>query len=227
MAEIAKALGDWGPRVVFIGGAVAPLLQTEPPLPRVRATDDVDAVAATASYAEYVRLEEALRELGFKHAGVLARDDRTQHAHCWIAPNGTAFDLVPFGDHLGASGNKWDSVAVETAVSVQIDGVELRHVSAPGFLVLKWAAYTDRGADYPIGSDDIEDILAVIASRPSILQEIEAASDEIRGYLRANAAALMAHPDFADTLDAPLTPAANRVEVVASVRRILSAMAAS
>lgn len=227
MAEIATALGDWGHRVVFIGGAVAPLLQTDPPLPRVRATDDVDAVAATVSYAEYTRLEQALRDSGFRHGGVLGRDDRTLHAHRWIAPNGTVFDLVPFGDHLGASGHTWDAVAVETAISVRIDGVELRHVSASGFLVLKWAAYSDRGADYPIGSDDIEDLLAVIASRPSLLNEIKASSDEIRGYLRTSAAALLAHPDFADTMDAHLNPAANRIEVIASVRQILSAIAAS
>ena len=52
MAAIVTALGEWGQRIVFIGGAVAPLLQTDPPLPRVRPTDDVDAIAATLSYPD-------------------------------------------------------------------------------------------------------------------------------------------------------------------------------
>jgi predicted nucleotidyltransferase len=225
MAEIAETLRDWRHRIVFIGGAVAPLLQVEPPLPRVRATDDVDAIAATVSYAEYGRLEQTLRDLGFRHVSELGPSDRQTHAHRWIAPNGTKFDLVPFGDHLGASGNKWDAVAVETATSVEIDGVELRHVNAVGFLVLKWAAYADRGADDPMRSQDVEDILALIASRSSILDEIRMASREIRDYPRMRASAMMEHPDFADTLDAHLSPAANRLEVTASVRQSLKLIA--
>jgi predicted nucleotidyltransferase len=222
MAAIVAALGDWGQRIVFIGGAVAPLLQTDPPLPRVRPTDDVDAIAATLSYPDYGKLEQALRDAGFKHGGVTGH---ATHAHRWYTPDGTKFDLVPYGDHLGASGNQWDEIAARDAVSTIIDGVEVRHVSATGFLVLKWAAYVDRGASNPIGSEDIEDILGVLASRPTILGEITAASAQVRTYLRDCATALIAHPDFADALDAHLSPALNRAAVVASVRTTLKTIA--
>jgi hypothetical protein len=222
MAAIVAALGDWGQRIVFIGGAVAPLLQTDPPLPRVRPTDDVDAIAATLSYPDYGKLEQALRDAGFKHGGVTGH---ATHAHRWYTPDGTKFDLVPYGDHLGASGNQWDEIAANDAVSTIVDGVEVRHVSATGFLVLKWAAYADRGANNPVGSEDIEDILAVLASRPSILGEIAAASDRVRTYLRDCATTLIAHPDFADALDAHLGPALNRAAVIASVRTTLKTIA--
>lgn len=102
MAAIVAALDDWGQRIVFIGGAVAPLLQTDPPLPRVRPTDDVDAIAATLSYSDYGKLEQALRDAGFKHGGVTGH---ATHAHRWYTPDGTKFDLVPYGDHLGTNGN--------------------------------------------------------------------------------------------------------------------------
>jgi hypothetical protein len=220
MAAIVAALGDWGQRIVFIGGAVAPLLQTDPPLPRVRPTDDVDAIAATLSYPDYGKLEQALRDAGFKHGGVTGH---ATHAHRWYTPDGTKFDLVPYGDHLGASGNQWDEIAANDAVSTIVDGVEVRHVSATGFLVLKWAAYADRGANNPVGSEDIEDILAVLASRPSILGEIAAASDRVRTYLRDCATTLIAHPDFADA--AHLGPALNRAAVIASVRTTLKTIA--
>jgi predicted nucleotidyltransferase len=226
MVSVAVALGQWRDRVVFIGGAVAPLLQTDPPFPRVRPTDDVDAVAATTSYTDSAELDAALRDLGFKHGGLAGGAEPTNHAHRWYAPDGTPFDLVPQGQHLGASGNKWDVVAVRTAVSTTIEGVAIRHVSAPGFLVLKWAAYADRGHTNPMASADLEDILALLASRPTILDEIAGMPEDIRAYLRDSAAALIAHPDYADALDAHLNNAVQRIEVIRAVRRVLERVAA-
>jgi predicted nucleotidyltransferase len=211
---------------VFIGGAIAPLLQSDPPFPRVRPTDDVDAVAATTSYADSAALEGALRNLGFRHGGLAGGAESRHHAHRWYAPDGTPFDLVPQGEHLGASGNKWDAVAVRTAVSITIEGVTIRHVSAPGFLVLKWAAYVDRGHDNPMASTDLEDILALLASRPTILDEIATTPDDIRAYLRDRATALIAHADYADVLDAHLNNAVHRAEVIRAVRRTLEVIAA-
>jgi hypothetical protein len=227
IVSVALALGPWRERVVFIGGAIAPLLQTDPPFPHVRATDDVDAVATTVNYTEHAKLEEFLRDAGFKHGIALGPDQQTQHAHRWVSPTGVLFDLVPSGEHLGASGNKWDAIAVETAVRTAVDGVEIRHVSAPGFLVLKWAAYLDRGANKPMESEDIEDIVALLVSRPLILDEIAAASDEIRRFLKDRAAELIAHIDFADSLDAHLNNAENRIQVTDIARKRLQAIAST
>jgi predicted nucleotidyltransferase len=227
MISVAVALGRHQQRVIFIGGAVAPLLQTDPPFSRVRPTDDVDAIVETTSYADSAELEQALRDLGFKHGGPVKGANKNQHAHRWYAPNGTPFDLVPLGDHLTASGNKWDFVAVQTAVSTTVEGVTIRHVSAPGFLVLKWAAYADRGGDYPMGSTDLEDIIALLASRSVILAEIAATAEDIRAYLRNSAAALIAHPDYADSLDAHLNNATQRVDVIRMVRLRMKAIAAA
>ncbi len=225
IVSVALALGAWRDRVVFIGGAIAPLLQTDPPFPHVRATDDVDAVATTVNYTEHAKLEQFLRDAGFRHASLMGTDRQTPHAHRWVSPTGVLFDLVPFGEHLGASGNKWDAIAVQTAVRTVVDGVEVRHVSAPGFLVLKWAAYLDRGSNEPMDSADIEDIVAVLVSRPLILEEITAASDEIRQFLKESAAELISHIDFADSLDAHLNNAENRIQVTDIARKTLQAIA--
>jgi hypothetical protein len=225
IVSVALALGPWRERVVFIGGAIAPLLQTDPPFPHVRATDDVDAVATTANYTEHAQLEQCLRDAGFRHASVMGTDQRTQHAHRWVSPAGVLFDLVPSGEHLGASGNKWDTIAIETAVTTAVDGVEIRHVNAPGFLVLKWAAYLDRGADKPMDSIDIEDIVALLVSRPPILEEIAASSGDIRRFLRDRAAEFVSHIDFADSLDAHLNNAENRIAVTEIARKTVQAIA--
>lgn len=47
LRQIAEALGDLREQVVFLGGAVAGLLVTDPLADSVRATRDVDAVINT------------------------------------------------------------------------------------------------------------------------------------------------------------------------------------
>ncbi len=62
---VARGLGDLKDRVVFLGGAATSLLITDPALPHIRTTFDVDVIVEVASRMEYYRLEDALRERGF------------------------------------------------------------------------------------------------------------------------------------------------------------------
>lgn len=168
VAIVARALGDLVSEVVFIGGAIAPLLQMDPPFLEARITSDVDAVTATHKYTDTERLNERLRELGFRQNPAEAK-----HAHRWRDPSGIPFDLVPTGKHLGGIDNPWDALGIETAIETSLpDGETIRHVTAPVFLAQKWAAHHDRGADDPWGSHDLEDILALLASRPSLVAEV-------------------------------------------------------
>ena len=64
---VAKALQDLKEDVVFIGGATVVLyLDKESPF-EVRPTDDVDCVIELATRSQYYKLEEKLRERGFKN----------------------------------------------------------------------------------------------------------------------------------------------------------------
>ena len=56
----------------------------------------------------------------------------------------------------------------------------VRHANAVAFLGLKWAAFQDRGRDDPRSSHDLEDIVALIISRPSLFDEFARAAQEIR-----------------------------------------------
>jgi hypothetical protein len=51
LREVAIGLDGLLDRIVFIGGAIAPLLQVEPPFGSARPTGDVDAIAVTVSYS--------------------------------------------------------------------------------------------------------------------------------------------------------------------------------
>lgn len=221
VAAVASALGDLRDRVVFIGGAIAPLLQTEPPFPRARATSDVDGVMATVSYAEAQRFQDDLAAYGF---GRDLADPR--HVHRWISPDGIPFDLVPAGSHLGASGSPWDAVAIETAVEATLaGGVTIRHASAPAFLALKWAAHHDRGRDDPLNSHDLEDILALLASRPRIADQVAAAPREVRYFLAEQARSFLRDPAAEDLLAAHLNNAQDPARTMAAVRALLEVLA--
>ncbi len=209
LLRIARALGDLRERVVFIGGSVVPILQSVPPMPRARVTDDVDALLVSASYSESAAVEEAVARLGFR------RDMSATHAHRWIAPGGDKLDLVPFGQHLGASGSALDHAAAATAIETQLEpGLSIRHVSAPAFVAMKLAAHSDRFSDDPFGSRDLQDVFAVIASRPEIVAEMKSAPIEIRSFSGRELKQLLMHPDAEEIVAAHLNDARPLAPVV-------------
>lgn len=198
LLDVAVALGPLAEQVVFIGGAIAPLLQSHPISPRVRPTMDVDGLAVTTTYAEFHGLQKQLSARGFRQPALNA--DAAPHANRWVTPGGTLFDLVPAGTHLGGSGNALDQLAVETAISVLLQGpageaTTIRHVSAPTFLALKWVAFGDRGAGDLLTSHDVEDMLAVFAARPALVDECRSSPVRVRSALMDMATAMLANDD--------------------------------
>jgi hypothetical protein len=187
LKRVARSLGGMTEDVVFIGGSIAPLLQAEPPFDEARPTKDVDGVVATTSYADIGPLHQALQIHGFRRTP----GDGT-HMHRWTSPDGDFLDLVPAGAHPGGSGQAWDRIALENSERMDLgDTVVIRHASAAAFLGLKWAAYHDRGVADPYSSHDLEDILALVASRPRIVSEIREAKAELKAFIVAQTASLL------------------------------------
>jgi hypothetical protein len=233
LRDVAAALGPLTERVVFIGGAVAPLLQTEPTLPTVRPTKDVDGVAVSSSYPDYGRLQDALRARGFVEAGMIGSGPRGKHAHRWRTPTGGDFDLVPAGDHLGGTGSPWDAYALESAVALDLRRTDAepalvaRHVSAVAFLALKWAAYDDRGRQDKYLSHDLEDILALVASRPALPAECAAAPADVRAFIVDHTREFLDDPDADELIDAQLgVHGSGAVPIRRTVRARLAEIAA-
>lgn len=174
---------------------------------------------ASASYAEAQRLQGELIERGFR------RDlSDPKHVHRFTAPNGIPFDLVPAGDHLGATGNQWDQLAIVTSVETTIRNVRIRHVAAAVFLAQKWAAHHDRGQDDPLASHDLEDILALLASRPKIVEEVAAGTSVLRGYIAEQAKAFLEDPSVEDLLAAHLNNAQDPAGTIVVVKTMLERM---
>jgi predicted nucleotidyltransferase len=200
VAGIARSLGDLSAEVVFIGGAIVPLLQTHPVIPVVRATSDVDAVVASTGYARFEAVQKKLESRGFKRDLV-----DPKHVHRWRAPDGTPFDLVPAGAHLGGTANELDNLAIGTAVEAELEaGLIIRHASAPAFLGLKWAAFWDRGAQDPFSSHDLEDMLALVVSRDTLVTELADVPQELRDHVQHGFRWLIESEDYDDLVAAHL-----------------------
>jgi hypothetical protein len=113
-------------------------------------------------------------------------------------------------------------IAIETAVTATIGGgITIRHVSAAAFLAQKWAAHHDRGRVDPLGSHDLEDILALLASRPMIPEEVAAAPAALRAYVAEQATSFLADVNAEDLLAAHLNNAQDPATTIAAVRAIL------
>ncbi len=90
----------------------------------------------------------------------------------------------------------------------------IKHLTPPLFLATKLEAYGGRGQDDPLGSHDLEDIINVVDGRPALLNEVQSASGEVRGYLSEQFQALLQHPDFENFLHGNIRGPDGRVDLV-------------
>jgi predicted nucleotidyltransferase len=101
---------------------------------------------------------------------------------------------------LGFS-NRWYPEAARTAARVRLnDRVEIRRISAPAFVATKLEAFLDRGRGDPLSSHDLEDVLAVVDGRPSIVDELRTATPDLRQFVRETIGALLSQARFENYL---------------------------
>lgn len=193
---IANALGDLRNEVVFVGGCTVGLLLTDLAAEGIRATKDVDAIVEAATLQEYYALEGRLPLLGFVkdvNSGVICR---WRHV-----TSGLLFDLMPIDPGVLGFSNRWYHEAARTATRVKLnDRVEIRRISAPAFVATKLEAFVDRGRGDFLSSHDLEDVLAVVDGRPSIVDELQIASPDLRQFVREAIGALLSEARFEDYL---------------------------
>lgn len=202
LRDVARRVEPLLPRLAFLGGVVVDLLVTEPTARPGRATSDVDVVMDIVHLGQYAEtLREELIGLG------LEEDTREGAPRCrWRfthAPR-QIVDIMPTkGDVLGFS-TQWYADAFRSAEPFRLpDGPEIRLVTPPYFLATKLTAFHDRGRKDPISSHDLEDIIAVIDGRESLVSELQAAPPDLRAFVAA------AWRDFLGTDDVPALLAAH------------------
>lgn len=162
---VAHQLGDLLQSVVFAGGAVTGLLITDPAFPDVRPTIDIDVIVEVITLTDYYRLQQRLREKGFRESmedGVICR---------WKFRE-ILVDFMPTDERILGFSNRWYTDAFRNAQDFSVEELTLKLIRAPYFLGSKLEAFHGRGkSDYMV-SHDMEDFIAVLDGRLEIVEEI-------------------------------------------------------
>lgn len=193
---VAERLGEHlRDEFVFVGGAVVGLLITDPALPAIRPTEDVDLIVHAAVLADYHRVEMAMRERGF------VQDMAPTAPICRWRIDNVAVDVMPTLENILGFSNRWYPLALQTAQPVTLpSGTAIRLVLAPVFLATKLEAFAGRGNNDYLFSHDLGDLISVIDGRDALLDECANTAPELRIYLRERFATLLSSPAFIESL---------------------------
>jgi hypothetical protein len=198
LVAMAKKLGPLLPEFAFVGGCATALLISDPAAAEPRITFDVDVIVEVASYAEYARLSKRLRALGFS-------EDSSEGAPlCRWVSEGMKLDVMPDEEKILGFSNRWYAAALRRATEVSVEGLRLRVVTSPYFIATKLDAFRGRGQGDFYASRDLEDLIAVIDGRPSLLDEVRASPLDLRTYIGRQIGALLSNTLFLDAIPAHL-----------------------
>lgn len=219
---VAKRLGPLADEVVFLGGAATALLVTDQAAPQVRFTTDVDVIVEIATLADYYKLGQRLRALGFRE------DDREDAPLCRWRTGGVPVDVMPTDGAILGFGNRWYTQTLSTSLQVELaNGCKIRLARAPLFLATKIEAFHGRGEGDFFESHDLEDLVAVIDGRPNIVDEVMQSIKEVREYLARELAAFMESGVFLPALAGHMPPdPASQARIPIVLERIEAIIAA-
>ncbi len=197
----AESLRPMLSEIVFVGGCATGLLITDLGTAPPRVTYDVDVIAAIASYAELAVFSDRLRSLGFE-------EDTSEGAPiCRWRHSGLVLDVMPLDARILGFSNRWYSDALRTANEMRLSGgLKIRLVAAPYFLGTKIEAFRGRGREDYFASKDLEDFIAIVDGRESLVDEVRASSQDLRRYVADAVRNLLSEPRFLDALPGYLLP---------------------
>jgi hypothetical protein len=181
--------------IVFVGGVTLGLLITDEGAPPVRTTTDVDVIAEIVTYADYIAFSNRLRQANF------SEDDSENPLTCRWHHGSLTLDVLALRREVLGFTNIWYESALKHASVVTLpSGRSIRVITAPFFLGTKMEAFRGRGKLDYLASHDLEDFVAVVEGRDTLLQEIEGSPKELRAYLAQAAKDLLVEPRFLDAL---------------------------
>jgi len=175
--DAVGSLGSLRERAVFVGGSVVGLLTFGS---AHRATKDVDLVVSAKTAVEYEHLVAMdMRALGW------SEDASDGAPRCWwVHPVGGTADVMTATDAGFGFSNRWYPGVMRTATTVEVEpGVSVLVVSLPYWIATKLEAFAGRGKGDWVTSTDIEDVLAVVSTRADLVEAVESADSEVRGFL--------------------------------------------
>lgn len=190
--RLGAALRD---KLVFIGGAVVGLLITDPAMPAIRPTEDVDLVTHVVALKDFHAIERELTDRGFVH------DMRPSAPICRWRVGVVVVDVMPTDETILGFSNRWYPFAVETAQRIALpSAVEIRLIVPPVFVATKLEAFAGRGNNDFLFSHDLGDLIALVDGRESLVAECQASDERLKAYLSDQFSILLKNPAFRQAL---------------------------
>lgn len=191
LVQVASALNELLPQVVFIGGCTTGLFLTDDfTKEQVRYTDDVDLIVHAGGFGAWAQLAERLRQLGF-------RESMEQDVICTMMLGQLKVDFMPDDDRILGFSNRWYRDAMATARDFTLtEALTIKLVEPVYFVATKLEAYLGRGNGDALSSHDIEDLINIFDGREEIVAEINAVDGELRDFIRIQLQALLEDDNF-------------------------------
>lgn len=188
---VARALGDdLLPDVAFVGGCTTGLLLTDDfTRESVRATDDVDLIVNVMGHSQWYQLKEQLKEKGFSES---MEDD----VICRLRLGELQVDIMPDDASVLGFSNRWYAEALKTAQPCQITAdLSIRLLTPPYFIATKLDAWLGRGKGDAFHRD-LEDLLNLFDGRPTLVEELSKAPEELQTFVAEEIVKLLELDDF-------------------------------
>ena len=191
LVQVATALDELLPQVVFIGGCTTGLFLTDDfTKEQVRYTDDVDLIVHAGGFGAWAQLAERLRQLGF-------RESMEQDVICTMMLGRLKVDFMPDDDRILGFSNRWYRDAMATARDFTLtEAITIKLVEPVYFVATKLEASLGRGNGDALSSHDIEDLINIFDGRAEIVAEINAVDGELRDFIRIQLQALLDDANF-------------------------------
>jgi hypothetical protein len=195
LEEAATKLAPFLGEIVFVGGVTLGLHITDKAAAPIRSTDDVDVIAEILTYVDYIAFSERLRKAQF------TEDTSEEPLTCRWFHGKLKLDVLALSKEVLGYTNLWYERALNHAILFVLpSGQPIRLITAPYFLGTKMEAFRGRGQEDFLASHDLEDFVAVIDGRSTILEEIADSPGDVRGYLAEAARSLLSESRFRDAV---------------------------
>jgi len=192
LEDAVSKLAPFLDEIVFVGGVTLGLLITDEAAAPIRGTTDVDVIAEIVTYADYIVFSERLRQAHFSEDTALT---------CRWHNGSLTLDVLALNKEVLGFTNIWYEPALKHASMLDLPGGQtIRVITAPYFLGTKMEAFRGRGKLDFQASHDLEDFVAVIEGRETIVQEIAESLQDLRDYLADATKVLLAESRFLDVL---------------------------
>lgn len=195
LEQAARKLQPFLEEIVFVGGATLGLLITDTGAAPIRGTTDVDVIAEIMTYTDYIAFSDRLRREQF------SEDSGEEPIACRWHHGELTLDVLPIDESVLGYTNRWYESALKGAERTTLpSGLTIKVITAPFFLATKMEAFRGRGKNDYLASRDLEDFVAVVDGRDTILEEILSAPVDLRRYLAEAAKGLLDEPRFREVL---------------------------